>query len=59
LKILMSVPKVLPDILHAFVPYALVLVGFGVFVVWNGGIVLGKPTVVLSLSAILTHVIHR
>jgi hypothetical protein len=32
---------VLPDLLPAFAPYALVLVAFGAFIVWNGGIVLG------------------
>lgn len=32
----------LPDILPSFVPYTLVLAAFGAFVVWNGGIVLGK-----------------
>ena len=39
---LLSVLKVLPDILPAFVPYTLVLAAFMAFVVWNGGIVLGK-----------------
>ncbi|CDO75880.1 hypothetical protein BN946_scf184672.g13 [Trametes cinnabarina] len=38
---ILSAPRVLPDILLNFVPYALVLVVFGAFVVWNGGIVLG------------------
>ncbi|KAI0828293.1 glucosyltransferase [Trametes gibbosa] len=37
----LSAPRVLPDILRNFVPYALVLITFGAFVVWNGGIVLG------------------
>ncbi|KAH9919109.1 glucosyltransferase [Fomitopsis serialis] len=37
-------PRVLLDILGAFVPYALVLAGFGAFVVWNGGIVLGDKS---------------
>jgi alpha-1,2-glucosyltransferase len=37
-----SLPSVLLDILPAFIPYALVLVLFGAFVVWNGGIVLGE-----------------
>lgn len=41
-KAAFSVPKVLLDILPNFVPYALVLLSFGAFVVWNGGIVLGK-----------------
>ncbi|THH20999.1 hypothetical protein EW146_g451 [Bondarzewia mesenterica] len=41
---LMSAPRVLPDVLPAFVPYALVCVAFGVFVVWNGGIVLGDKS---------------
>ena len=39
---LLSVPKVLPDILPLFVPYTLVLAAFGSFIVWNGGIVLGR-----------------
>lgn len=30
------------DILPNFIPYACVLLSFGAFVVWNGGIVLGK-----------------
>ncbi|KAH9891022.1 glucosyltransferase [Cubamyces lactineus] len=38
---ILSAPRVLPDILSNFVPYALVLAAFGVFVIWNGGIVLG------------------
>lgn len=37
----LSAPKILGDILPAFVPYALVLALFGASVVWNGGIVLG------------------
>lgn len=37
----MTAPRILPDILPAFVPYTLVLAAFGAFVVWNGGIVLG------------------
>lgn len=38
----LSVLKNLPDILPAFVPYMLVLAAFTAFVVWNGGIVLGR-----------------
>ncbi|KDR84862.1 hypothetical protein GALMADRAFT_233298 [Galerina marginata CBS 339.88] len=38
---IMTVPKILLDILPAFVPYTLVLAVFGAFVVWNEGIVLG------------------
>lgn len=41
-KSFLSVLKVLPDILPAFVPYTLVLAAFTVFIVWNGGIVLGR-----------------
>jgi len=41
---LLSVLKVLPDILPAFVPYTLVLATFMAFVVWNGGIVLGDKS---------------
>jgi alpha-1,2-glucosyltransferase len=40
-KSVMTLPAVLPDILLAFIPYATVFVGFGAFIVWNGGIVLG------------------
>lgn len=36
-----SAPKVIFDLLPAFLPYTLVLAAFGAFVVWNGGIVLG------------------
>ncbi|PIL30951.1 hypothetical protein GSI_07120 [Ganoderma sinense ZZ0214-1] len=39
-----SAPKVIPDILPAFVPYTLVLAVFGAFIVWNGGIVLGDKS---------------
>lgn len=38
---IISFPRVLLSILGAFVPYALVLAGFGAFIMWNGGIVLG------------------
>ncbi|KAF9481684.1 glucosyltransferase [Pholiota conissans] len=41
LKTLRSAPKVLKEILPAFVPYTLVLAAFSAFVVWNEGIVLG------------------
>jgi len=44
LRSLISFPKVLPDILPAFVPYTLVLASFAAFVVWNGGIVLGDKS---------------
>ncbi|KAI0308030.1 alpha-2-glucosyltransferase Alg10 [Multifurca ochricompacta] len=40
----LSVSGILADILPALVPYVLVLVLFGVFVVWNGGIVLGDKS---------------
>jgi len=42
LQAVISAPKVLPAILPAFIPYTLVLAGFGAFVVWNEGIVLGR-----------------
>jgi alpha-1,2-glucosyltransferase len=42
---MLSAPAVLADILPSFVPYTLVLAAFGGFVVWNGGIVLGKSAV--------------
>lgn len=41
LRSIVNLVKILPEILPAFLPYALVLVAFGVFVIWNGGIVLG------------------
>jgi alpha-1,2-glucosyltransferase len=41
LRSITSAPKALPELLPAFVSYALVLALFGGFVVWNGGIVLG------------------
>ncbi|ETW87597.1 glycosyltransferase family 59 protein [Heterobasidion irregulare TC 32-1] len=44
LRLMASAPKVLPDILLDFVPYALVCTIFGAFVVWNGGIVLGDKS---------------
>ncbi|EKM60782.1 glycosyltransferase family 59 protein [Phanerochaete carnosa HHB-10118-sp] len=44
LQAILSAPKVIPDILPAFVPYALVIVAFAVFVFWNGGIVLGDKS---------------
>ncbi|KAF9072739.1 glucosyltransferase [Rhodocollybia butyracea] len=43
-KSVLSLPGVLPDIVSAFVPYALVLAVFSSFVVWNGGIVLGDKS---------------
>ena len=49
LAAVLSVPRVLPVILPSFVPYALVLAAFGVFVLWNGGIVLGRYLVFLLL----------
>ncbi|KAK2462012.1 hypothetical protein APHAL10511_006475 [Amanita phalloides] len=38
---LFSLPRVLPDILPSFAPYTMVLAAFSVFILWNGGIVLG------------------
>ncbi|TFK57605.1 glucosyltransferase [Heliocybe sulcata] len=43
-KAVMSAPKVLPDILQNFVPYGVVVALFAVFVVLNGGIVLGDKS---------------
>ncbi|OCH88591.1 glucosyltransferase [Obba rivulosa] len=40
----LSLPKVLPDLLLPFAPYALVIAAFGAFVKWNGGIVLGDKS---------------
>lgn len=39
-----SIPKVLPKILGSFIPYASILVLFGAFVGWNGGIALGDKS---------------
>ncbi|KII93695.1 glycosyltransferase family 59 protein [Plicaturopsis crispa FD-325 SS-3] len=39
-----SVPKVLLDVVPAFIPYAVVLTLFANFIVWNGGIVLGDKS---------------
>ena len=36
-----NVPRILPDIFPALVPYTPLLASFGGFVVWNGGVVLG------------------
>ncbi|KAJ3513055.1 hypothetical protein NLJ89_g3163 [Agrocybe chaxingu] len=44
LRSMINFPKVLPDILPAFVPYTLVVAAFGAFVVWNGGVVLGDKS---------------
>ncbi|KAI0932633.1 hypothetical protein AcW1_000301 [Taiwanofungus camphoratus] len=41
---ILSAPRILPDVLSSIVPYALVVAGFGVFIVWNGGIVLGDKS---------------
>lgn len=38
---ILSVPPVLVDILPSFIPYTLVVAAFAVFVLYNGGVVLG------------------
>ncbi len=38
---ILSAPKVVPDLLANFIPYATVVAAFTGFVLWNGGIVLG------------------
>ncbi|CAL1696250.1 unnamed protein product [Somion occarium] len=43
-KSIASAPHVVLDILQNFVPYSLVLAAFAVFVIWNGGIVLGDKS---------------
>lgn len=40
----LSLLSLLPDFVPAFLPYAFVLAGFGAFLVWNGGIVLGDKS---------------
>jgi hypothetical protein len=48
-----NVPRILPDIFPALVPYTPLLASFGGFVVWNGGVVLGTSTALpWSLAAI-------
>ena len=49
---IISFPWVIPSILGAFVPYALVLAGFGAFIVWNGGIVLGALSFHLAIATL-------
>jgi len=39
---ILGFPKILPQILPAFLPYSAVITSFVAFVIWNGGIVLGK-----------------
>ncbi|KXN83632.1 Dol-P-Glc:Glc(2)Man(9)GlcNAc(2)-PP-Dol alpha-1,2-glucosyltransferase [Leucoagaricus sp. SymC.cos] len=43
-RVARSLPGVLPDILPSFLPYLLVLLAFGAFIIWNGGIVLGDKS---------------
>lgn len=38
-----TLPNALMAILPNVIPYAILLIGFAAFIVWNGGIVLGKP----------------
>lgn len=38
---ILSAPYIIVDILPSLIPYVFVLAIFGVFVIWNGGIVLG------------------
>ncbi|KAK0198488.1 glucosyltransferase [Armillaria mellea] len=44
IQILKSVPAVLPELLRSFVPYMFLLGFCVVFVMWNGGIVLGDKS---------------
>lgn len=55
LRSIASVPKVLPQILPPFLPYAVVVAAFAAFVAWNGGIVLGMCLVTDVLILKLTH----
>lgn len=50
LRSITSFPKIVPQILSAFIPYSLVLAAFGAFVVWNGGIVLGASISKLGME---------
>lgn len=44
-----SLVWVLPEIISSFLPYSIVLLAFGAFIVWNGGIVLGTCAIILRL----------
>ncbi|KAL5495666.1 ALG10 [Sanghuangporus weigelae] len=44
LKVLFSVPRVLPLVVYSAVPYAIDVFLFAIFVYWNGGIVLGDKS---------------
>jgi len=44
IRSILSVPKILPDVLPSFMPYASVMALFAAFVKWNGGIVLGDKS---------------
>lgn len=46
-----NVPRMLPDIFPALVPYAPLLASFVGFVIWNGGVVLGTFNAVPSSVA--------
>ncbi|KAF5356234.1 hypothetical protein D9756_004172 [Leucocoprinus leucothites] len=39
-----SLLGVVPDIITSFLPYLFVLTAFGIFIIWNGGIVLGDKS---------------
>ena len=52
LRLVISAHRAIPEVLPAFIPYAIVVVGFASFVVWNGGIVLGKHS--YTFRAIVT-----
>ncbi|TDL28757.1 glucosyltransferase [Rickenella mellea] len=44
IRSILTIPRIVPDILRPGLPYAFDLILFGGFVVWNGGIVLGDKS---------------
>lgn len=48
----MNAPRVIPAVLPSFIPYGVVVASFVAFVIYNGGIVLGKPCIHRDESSI-------
>jgi hypothetical protein len=55
IRSILSVPKILPDVLPSFIPYAAVMALFAAFVKWNGGIVLGTGNGYFFYGSYLQH----
>ena len=51
LKVLRSLPPIVPQLLSSIAPYSMDFLLFGLFVYWNEGIVLGRP-----LPLLLVHI---